>query len=171
MVADTSVSIFDMYFRSHLLASYVGGNAEVHPFERDSSWPPGFTNKYVHPCRPMSLISFHDLMGVAYTEEETNVMVAEIEVVDGPNDEGEMFTSPGKLSDHFLNHMQMNKQLDLQKEGPILQNEERCGDILIWATEPEMEERKLVNGDSSGSLFSFVPGALVQAGFSLSVHA
>ena len=28
-------------------------------------------------------------------------MAAEIEVVDGPNDEGEMFTRPSKLSDHF----------------------------------------------------------------------
>ncbi|KAL7161713.1 hypothetical protein ACSBR2_042231 [Camellia fascicularis] len=28
-------------------------------------------------------------------------MAAEIEVIDGPNDEGEMFTRPGKLSDRF----------------------------------------------------------------------
>ncbi|KAJ0076186.1 hypothetical protein Patl1_34305 [Pistacia atlantica] len=49
----------------------------------------------------MSLISFCDLVGVAYTEEETKAMAAEIEVVDGPNDEGEMFTRPGNLSDHF----------------------------------------------------------------------
>ncbi|CAA0823470.1 Cytochrome c1 2- heme protein- mitochondrial [Striga hermonthica] len=31
----------------------------------------------------------------------TKAMAAEIEVVDGPNDEGEMFTRPGKLSDRF----------------------------------------------------------------------
>lgn len=49
----------------------------------------------------MSLLSFRDLVGVAYTEEETKAMAAEIEVVDGPNDEGEMFTRPGKLSDRF----------------------------------------------------------------------
>lgn len=28
-------------------------------------------------------------------------MTVEIEVVDGPNDEGETFTRPGKLSDRF----------------------------------------------------------------------
>ncbi|GAA0139103.1 hypothetical protein LIER_00718 [Lithospermum erythrorhizon] len=50
-------------------------------------------------CHSMSLISYRDLVGVAYTEEETKAMAAEIEVVDGPNDEGEMFTRPGKLSD------------------------------------------------------------------------
>jgi ubiquinol-cytochrome c reductase cytochrome c1 subunit len=47
------------------------------------------------------LISYRDLVGVAYTEEEVKDMAAEIEVVDGPNDEGEMFTRPGKLSDRF----------------------------------------------------------------------
>lgn len=49
----------------------------------------------------MSLVSYRDLVGVAYTEEETKAIAAEIEVVDGPNDEGEMFTRPGKLSDRF----------------------------------------------------------------------
>ncbi|CAL9196323.1 unnamed protein product, partial [Musa hybrid cultivar] len=39
-------------------------------------------------CHSMSLISYRDLVGVAYTEEETKAMAAEIEVVDGPNDEG-----------------------------------------------------------------------------------
>ncbi|CAL5349019.1 unnamed protein product [Camellia sinensis] len=52
-------------------------------------------------CHSMSLISYRDLVGVAHTEEETKAMAAEIEVVDGPNDEGEMFTRPGKLSDRF----------------------------------------------------------------------
>ncbi|XP_038971828.1 uncharacterized protein LOC103698836 [Phoenix dactylifera] len=38
-----------------------------------------------------------------YTEVETKAMAAEVEVVDGPNGEGEMFTRPskGKLSDRF----------------------------------------------------------------------
>ncbi|KAJ7962901.1 Cytochrome c1-heme mitochondrial [Quillaja saponaria] len=52
-------------------------------------------------CHSMSLISYRDLVGVAYTEEETKAMAAEIEVLDGPNDEVEMFTRPGKLSDRF----------------------------------------------------------------------
>ncbi|GJW95845.1 cytochrome c1-2, heme protein, mitochondrial [Tanacetum coccineum] len=47
------------------------------------------------------LISYHDLVGVAYIDEETKAMAAEIEVVDGPNDEGQMFTRPRKLSDRF----------------------------------------------------------------------
>ena len=49
----------------------------------------------------MSLISYRDLVGVAFTEDEAKAMAAEIEVIDGPNDEGEMFARPGKLSDRF----------------------------------------------------------------------
>ncbi|KAJ0038413.1 hypothetical protein Pint_21922 [Pistacia integerrima] len=52
-------------------------------------------------CHSMSLISYRDLVGVAYTEEERKAMTTEIEVVDGPNDEGEMFTRLGKFSDPF----------------------------------------------------------------------
>uniref|UniRef100_A0A7C8ZVH5 Cytochrome c domain-containing protein n=1 Tax=Opuntia streptacantha TaxID=393608 RepID=A0A7C8ZVH5_OPUST len=52
-------------------------------------------------CHSMSLLSFRDLVGVAYTEEEVKAMAAEIEVEDGPNDEGEMFMRPGKISDKF----------------------------------------------------------------------
>ncbi|KAL1564982.1 cytochrome c1-2, heme protein, mitochondrial-like [Salvia divinorum] len=52
-------------------------------------------------CHSMSLISYRDLVGVAYAEEETKAMAAEIEVVDGPSDEGKMFTRPGKVSDRL----------------------------------------------------------------------
>jgi ubiquinol-cytochrome c reductase cytochrome c1 subunit len=38
-------------------------------------------------------------VGVAYTEDEAKAMAAEAEVVDGPNDEGEAFERPGRLSD------------------------------------------------------------------------
>ncbi|KAH9311836.1 hypothetical protein KI387_026871, partial [Taxus chinensis] len=54
-------------------------------------------------CHSMSLVTYRDLIGVAYTEEEAKSLAAEIEVVDGPNDEGEMFTRPGKTSDRFPN--------------------------------------------------------------------
>lgn len=50
-------------------------------------------------CHSMSLVSYRDLIGVAYTEDEVKTLAAEIEVEDGPNDEGEMFLRPGKPSD------------------------------------------------------------------------
>ena len=50
-------------------------------------------------CHSMSFVHFRDLVGVTHTEAEAKAMAAEIEVVDGPNDQGEMFERPGKLSD------------------------------------------------------------------------
>ncbi|KAJ8639142.1 hypothetical protein MRB53_015836 [Persea americana] len=44
---------------------------------------------------------FRDLVGVAYTEEEAKAMVAEIEVVDGPNEEDEMYARHGHSRDRF----------------------------------------------------------------------
>lgn len=35
------------------------------------------------------------------TEEEAKAEAAEIQVLDGPNDDGEMFERPGKLMDRF----------------------------------------------------------------------
>ena len=40
-------------------------------------------------------------MDVAYTEQEVKAMAEEIEITDGPDDTGEMFERPGKLSDRL----------------------------------------------------------------------
>ena len=50
-------------------------------------------------CHSLSLIHYRDLVGVSHTEEEAKALAMEIEVTDGPNDEGENFERPGKLSD------------------------------------------------------------------------
>ena len=68
-------------------------------------------------CHSVNQLSFRNLVGVAYSESEVKAMAEELEVrrrrfalksvglrpsfqvVDGPNDQGEMFTRPGKLSD------------------------------------------------------------------------
>ncbi|KAJ0399334.1 hypothetical protein P43SY_001523 [Pythium insidiosum] len=50
-------------------------------------------------CHSVERICFRNLIGVTHTEEELKKMAADIDVVDGPNDEGEMFERPGKLSD------------------------------------------------------------------------
>lgn len=60
-------------------------------------------------CHSMNLVHFRDLVGVSHTEDEAKELALEIEVTDGPNDEGEMFERPGKLSDHLPNPY-MNEQ-------------------------------------------------------------
>ena len=50
-------------------------------------------------CHSVQQIHFRNLVGVAYTEEEVKEMAGEIEVTDGPNEEGEDFERPGRLAD------------------------------------------------------------------------
>lgn len=52
-------------------------------------------------CHSMRFIAFRNLVDVAYTEAEAKEIAAEAMVVDGPNEAGEMFERPGKLSDYF----------------------------------------------------------------------
>jgi len=52
-------------------------------------------------CHSMRFLAFRNLVEVAYSEEEAKEIAADCMVVDGPNDAGEMFERPGKLSDYF----------------------------------------------------------------------
>ncbi|KAM9365790.1 cytochrome c1, heme protein, mitochondrial [Pholidichthys leucotaenia] len=52
-------------------------------------------------CHSMEYLAFRNLVGVSHTEEEVKAIAGEVEVVDGPDENGEMFTRPGKLSDYF----------------------------------------------------------------------
>ena len=49
----------------------------------------------------MRFTYYRHLVGVSHTEEEMKAEAAEAMIQDGPNDEGNMFERPGKLSDHF----------------------------------------------------------------------
>ncbi len=52
-------------------------------------------------CHAMKQIRFRDLAALGFNEEEIKALAAEIEVTDGPNDEGQMFQRPGRPSDRF----------------------------------------------------------------------
>ena len=52
-------------------------------------------------CHSLRLLSYRHLGSVGFSEDEVKAIAAEIEVEDGPDDEGEMFTRPGKPSDRF----------------------------------------------------------------------
>jgi len=53
-------------------------------------------------CHSMNLLAYRNLVDACYTEEEVKEMCEEIEVEDGPNDEGEMFERQAKLSDAWV---------------------------------------------------------------------
>lgn len=53
-------------------------------------------------CHSMNLLAYRNFVDNCYTEEEVRAMCEDVEVTDGPNDEGEMFERPAKLSDHLV---------------------------------------------------------------------
>lgn len=50
-------------------------------------------------CHSLEYIRFRHLVGVVLTEDEAKDLAAESEYIDGPDDEGEMFERPGRLTD------------------------------------------------------------------------
>lgn len=50
-------------------------------------------------CHSIERIHYRELVGVTHSEKELLEMASEVEVVDGPNDEGEMFERPAKMAD------------------------------------------------------------------------
>ncbi|KAF3575901.1 hypothetical protein DY000_02033761 [Brassica cretica] len=116
-------------------------------------------------CHSMSLISYRDLVGVAYTEEEAKAMAAEIEVVDGPSDEvfalltgyrdppagisireglhynpyfpGGAIAMPKMLNDEAVEYEDGTPATEAQMGKDVVS-------FLSWAAEPEMEVRKLM---------------------------
>ena len=56
-------------------------------------------------CHSLKYVSYRNLTekgGPEFTEEQAKAIAANFEVTDGPNDDGEMFVRPAKLSDKFV---------------------------------------------------------------------
>ena len=56
-------------------------------------------------CHSMKYLSYRNLAqkgGPEFTEAQAKAIAASFEVKDGPNEDGDMFTRPGKLSDKFV---------------------------------------------------------------------
>ena len=52
-------------------------------------------------CHSMNLISYRNLTALGYSEDQVKAIAAEYTVMDGPNDEGDMFERPARPSDRF----------------------------------------------------------------------
>jgi cytochrome c1 len=55
-------------------------------------------------CHSLKLLAFRNLAdpgGPSFSEAQASTIAAGFQVTDGPNDKGEMFQRPGKISDHF----------------------------------------------------------------------
>lgn len=52
-------------------------------------------------CHSLKRVAYRNLEALGYSEEQTKAIAAEYTVMDGPNDEGEMFERPARPSDKF----------------------------------------------------------------------
>ncbi len=52
-------------------------------------------------CHGIKRIAFRNLQDVGFSEAEVKTLAAGYDITDGPDDEGEMFTRPGRPSDRF----------------------------------------------------------------------
>lgn len=70
-------------------------------------------------CHSIQRVHYRELVGVTHTAEELVEMASEVEVVDGPNDEGEMFERPAKLSDPLPSPYENEQQGRLANGGAL----------------------------------------------------
>ena len=53
-------------------------------------------------CHGLRHVSYRDLAGIGYSQDEIKAIAGQYEVNDGPNDEGDMFLRDAKISDKFV---------------------------------------------------------------------
>ena len=71
-------------------------------------------------CHSMQYLSYRNLAekgGPEFSEAEAKAIAANFEVTDGPNNDGEMFTRPAKLSDRFVNPYQNVQEAKISNGG------------------------------------------------------
>jgi ubiquinol-cytochrome c reductase cytochrome c1 subunit len=52
-------------------------------------------------CHAMRQLSYRNLLDIGLSEDQVRAIAAQFQVMDGPNDQGEMFERPARLSDRF----------------------------------------------------------------------
>lgn len=92
-------------------------------------------------CHSLDRIAWRNLVGVSHTATEARALAEEVEYPDGPNDQGEMFTRPGKLSD-YMPAPYPNEEASRASNGGALPpdlsliTKARHGGAVRWPTEP-----------------------------------
>jgi ubiquinol-cytochrome c reductase cytochrome c1 subunit len=70
-------------------------------------------------CHSIDKIAFRNLVGVTHTEEEMKKIAESYDIEDGPNDQGEMFERPGKLSDKIPSPYKNEAQARMANNGAL----------------------------------------------------
>merc|ERR1711976_385722 len=70
-------------------------------------------------CHSMNYLAYREMVGVIFTEEEAKAEANEIMVKDGPDEEGNWFERPGKLSDRFPNPYENDEAAKAANNGAL----------------------------------------------------
>ena len=68
-------------------------------------------------CHSMKLLYYRDLIDIGFTVDEVKAIAAEYIILDGPNDEGEMFERPARPSDHFVSPFANEQEARVSNNG------------------------------------------------------
>lgn len=70
-------------------------------------------------CHAMKYVYYRNLSALGYSDAEIKAIASEYTVMDGPDDEGEMFERPAKASDRFVSPYQNDKQAAAVNNGAV----------------------------------------------------
>ncbi|XP_038069434.1 cytochrome c1, heme protein, mitochondrial-like [Patiria miniata] len=70
-------------------------------------------------CHSMNYLAFRNLIGVTHTEDEAKALAEEYMFKDGPDESGEFFERPGKLSDYFPKPYENDEAARAANEGSL----------------------------------------------------
>ena len=68
-------------------------------------------------CHGIRHIAYRDLKDIGFSPDEVKIIAAEYEIIDGPNDEGEMFEREAKPSDKFVGPYMNDKEARVANNG------------------------------------------------------
>ena len=70
-------------------------------------------------CHGLRFIAFRNLAALGYGEDEIKAIAADYSIVDGPNEEGEMFERPGRPPDRFPSPFPNDKAAAASNNGAV----------------------------------------------------
>lgn len=68
-------------------------------------------------CHSMRLLYYRDLIDIGFTEEQVKAIASEYTVIDGPNDEGDLYERQGRPSDRFVGPYRNDNEARLNNNG------------------------------------------------------
>ena len=68
-------------------------------------------------CHSMNLLYYRDLADIGFTDEEIKAIASEYTVIDGPNEEGEMYERSAKPSDKFVDPYLNDQEARISNNG------------------------------------------------------